>query len=86
MSTIEAYTFDPSYDTALLMPAAAKVRSAQVNYGPSSLWAEVDKTAAALAFPLLVIDTGDEVPTNAQYLGIITFGPIVKHVYLGQPG
>lgn len=82
-----AYDFDPSVDTSVVMPKGAKVRSTQVIYGQSKLWAEVEQTNPDHAYALTVISTGDPVPvTNAQYLGTIGYGTDIWHVYLDSIG
>lgn len=66
------------------LPEDATIMS--VGLDPSGclcLWAAVDKAATARDFEIIIVGTGDSLPAVGSFLGTVTQGSFVWHVFAG---
>lgn len=66
-----------------LLPSDARPLCAQVQHGMVCVWYETDTdTDRMLTRSIVIVGTGHEVPSNADYFGTVQDGPYVWHVYI----
>jgi len=74
----------PVGDSAVSMPAGARLLTAQMQHGSLFVWAIVDPSAPRVLRCIRVYGTGHELPANpGAYLGTVQMhdGALVLHVF-----
>ena len=73
-----------SYTPTIMMQSDAKILCVQVQDDVTVIYAEVEPLHALIERQLHVVNTGNVVPHNAEYIGTVMrqHGQLVHHVYI----